>query len=276
MPLLDLLLPALLLSMAGVLELNPVGHPAGAAPAMTLVGADETSSPDERSAYVLRSLSPRHPENVRGLRLTATGTGFFVAPGMVLTNYHVAGTCKALTVGNNSEGEEVAASFTAGNAGSDLALLSVPDAAATPAEFQTALDQEPGNGLSIVGYPEHGLPVRQAELNAVVASPDDLVADRPGFPFAGSVRRGDSGSPVLDRNGAVIGMVRAKIDTVAVYRATREMVDNIGFAIGSRSILGFLAAHQVRFVTSSQELVLSSNQVLSKAHGFVRQISCWN
>ena len=70
---------------------------------------------------------------------------------MVLTNFHVAGNCRALTVGNNSEGEELPAFLTGGDEGADLAILSADDARAKPAHFQTALEQETGDGLAIVG-----------------------------------------------------------------------------------------------------------------------------
>ncbi len=82
-----------------------------------------TESDADRTNQILRALHPHHPVNVEGLRLAATGTGFFVAKGIVLTNFHVAGSCKALTVGNNSEGEELPQPFagmsTIGYLGSD-------------------------------------------------------------------------------------------------------------------------------------------------------------
>lgn len=238
--------------------------------------AQASNEDDERTRYVLRALSPHDPPNVEGLRQTGVGTGFFVAPQVVLTNFHVAGNCKALTVGNNTEGEEVAAVFRSGDSADDLAILLAEDASAKPAQFQMALDEETGAGLAIVGYPEHGLPVIQAELDPVIASPDDLVADRAFYPFAGAVRRGNSGSPVLDGHGAVLGMVRAKIDTVATYRATGNVVDNIGFAISNATILAFLQSNSVAFEPSAQQVSLSPEQLLHDAHDFVRQIGCWN
>src|SRR5579872_974607 len=75
----------------------------------------DTHRDPDRGDQVLRALHPRHPANVEGLRLFATGTGFFVSNGVVLTNFHVAGSCKALTVGNNSEGDELSATLVAGD-----------------------------------------------------------------------------------------------------------------------------------------------------------------
>jgi S1-C subfamily serine protease len=194
----------------------------------------------------------------------------------VLTNFHVAGTCKALTVGNNSEGEELAADLLAVDVSNDLAILSAVDPSSRPAQFQSDVNQETGSGLAIVGYPEHGLPVLLAELSEVVASPDDLAGNRRYFPFAGPVRRGNSGSPVLDDRGAVLGMVRAKIDTPAFYRETGEVVDRIGYAISNSVILSFLRANHVSVGLAAQGISLSSDELLDTAHAFVRQIGCWN
>ncbi len=231
---------------------------------------------DDHTDYVRRALSPSHPANVDGLHLAATGTGFFVAPSVLLTNFHVAGRCRALTVGNNTEGEELGAALLRGDEAADLAILSADDPSAKPAQFKVALDQETGTGLAIIGYPEHGLPVLQAELSEVVASPDDLLGNRPGFPFGGVVRRGNSGGPVLDGSGAVLGMVRAKIDTPAMYRATGDVVDNVGFAISNSTILGFLRANRIAIGLTPQQASLPPDQLLQKAHDFVRQVGCWN
>lgn len=230
----------------------------------------------ERTSHILRTLNPNRPPNVQGLRMSGVGTGFFVGRHSVLTNFHVAGRCKAVTVGNNTEGEEIAATLLAGDARKDLALLSADDPHTTPAQFQIALDRETGAGLVIVGYPEHGLPVLLAEMDDVVVSPDDLLSEKPNYPFSGAVRRGDSGSPVLDDSGAVLGIVQAKIDTVATYRATGQVVDRIGYAISNSTIMTFLRVNHLDIEPAGPAGGLTPDRLLEKAHSFVRQIGCWN
>ena len=229
----------------------------------------------ERTGQGLQALSPHHPPTVEGLQLTGIATGFFIAPEIVLTNFHVAGDCTALTVGNNSEGEEVPAKFMVGDQAVDLAVVSANEAGAKPAGFQMTPSEETGERFSIIGYPEHGLPVLQAELDEVLASPADLSADRPDYPFSGAVRRGNSGSPILDDRGAVVGIAKAKIDTVAVYRKTGQVVDNVGIAIANRTIFAFLQANKIAFRPSIQKDGLAPEQLLQAAHDFVRQIGCW-
>ena len=220
-------------------------------------------------------LPPRHPPEVEGLSRVGTGTGFFITPDRVLTNFHVVNGCKALTVGNNVESAEAGATLIAGDRMIDLALLSAPAVEAKPAIFQMAVTAQTGERLAIVGYPEHGLPVLKAELLEVGAYGADLMAAGERYVFYGAVRRGNSGGPVLDDTAAVVGVVTAQIDTVAVYRMTGIVIDDVGIAISNRTVLDFLQANRITLESAASDVKLSSQQVLEAARGFVRQIGCW-
>ncbi len=245
--------------------------PDATGPAPGAVKAVETA----RERYISQALADVAPPSLNGHRHVGSGTGFYIAPDKILTNYHVAGPCTMLTVGNGVEGNEVPAKLIAGDQGDDLAVLQTAPIAAEPARFETALYTETGQDLAIVGYPEHGLVVIESELSPVTAREADLVAPRKNFPFNGAVRRGNSGSPVLDDSGAVLGVVSAKVDTVAVYQKTGRIVDNIGVAIANRTVLAFLRSNKIDFLPAVPGASLTSAQLLDKAHGFVRQVGCW-
>jgi hypothetical protein len=232
-------------------------------------------SQEARERYVMRALSPSLPPGVAGMRRIATGSGFFIAANLLLTNFHVVGGCRAMTVGNNTEGEEVVAKLIASDPRADLAVLSAEEKDVQPAQFLTGTFNETREDLAIVGYPEHGLPVLQAELHRVAVFQDDLLKGGSRYSFFGPVRRGNSGGPLLNGQGAVVGVVTAKIDTVAVYQKTGEVVDDLGVAIGNHTVFDFLARNQIPFVPASDNANLSSDDLLQKTHGFVRQVGCW-
>jgi len=244
--------------------------PAAAAPP----AAPSSDSASDHAAYIAQVLARPVPPALQGLREVSEGTGFYVAPDALVTNFHVAGHCSAVTAGNGAEGQETLAHLVAGDQADDLALLTV-DLPGQPAAFETELYTEQGLDLAIVGYPAHGLAVRIAELSPVSAEQTNLLADRPTYPFHGEVHPGNSGSPVLDDTGAVIGVVVQKIDTPAVYRRTGEVIDDIGIAIANRVVLSFLAANHISILHAEPAMPLAQDRLLAKTHGFVRQIGCW-
>jgi len=228
-----------------------------------------------RDSYVERALARPLPPGLEGHREVGVGSGFYIAPDRLLTNFHVAGVCNVVTVGNDSEGAITLAKVIAGDAAVDLAVLATDATVATPARFETSIYAESGDDLAIVGYPEHGLAVRQAEIDPVTARQADMLADRRVYPFDGPVRHGNSGSPILDDTGAVVGVAAMKIDTVARYQRTGEVVDNVGFAIGNHAVFGFLAANKIDYLPARPAARLTPPQLLQFAHGFVRQVGCW-
>jgi S1-C subfamily serine protease len=226
-----------------------------------------------------RAPNSAHPPEVAGLRRLGTGSGFFIAPDRILTNFHVVDNCRALTVGNNVEGVEASATLIAGDRTVDLAVLSTGAAGVVgvkPARFQSGAAGPTSEKLAVVGYPEHGLPVLVAELAEVSVYVPDLMSNLRRYHFNGDVRRGNSGGPVLDETAAVVGVVTAQLNTPAIYQMTGVLVDDIGFAIANRTIFDFLRANQIEFeVAETPAPSRSSEQLLEEAHGFVRQIGCW-
>ena len=89
------------------------------------------------------------------------------------------------------------------------------------------------------------------------------------------VRRGNSGGPVLDRAGRVIGVVVAKVNTPGVYAATGRLVQNVGIAIRLSVALDFLRKHDVAIRELSTTSPLTEAELFSKAHQFVGQVGCW-
>lgn len=227
------------------------------------------------SACAVFSQGVPPPPMTGGYRPVAAGTGFFVARDRVLTNYHVVKDCKALTMGNNIEGWEVDAQFLAGDERADLALLSARASGIRPARFRTRANEGAGDGWAIVGYPDNAFPILQAELDRVTLDPADIFSDKRTMAFSGEVRHGNSGSPVLDNRGAVVGVVFGKIDSEKLYLSMGIRLDNIGVAIPGRTVLDFLRKNEVSVRSAASRGRPGDKELLDEARNYVRQVTCW-
>lgn len=140
---------------------------------------------------------------------TYAASGFAVGPNLVMTAAHVVDGMRVVTV-QTPKGDLVRAHVLGYAMNADTALLRTDDdLGATPLPISTA-PLAGGADLAVLGYPLGVTDVRI--VNGIVSSTDDSV-DYPGqhvehvFTTNASTNGGNSGGPVVDRTGAVIGLV---------------------------------------------------------------------
>lgn len=139
------------------------------------------------------------------------GTGFVIAPERVMTNAHVVAGTNEVTV-EVGRGQ-FDATVVAYDPKIDIAVLAVPDLEATPLQFRTDAVQ-PGEDGIVLGYPLDGpyksSPARVRERIELLRGPDIYDAQtvtRDVYTVRAEVRSGNSGGPLVDPNGRVMGVV---------------------------------------------------------------------
>lgn len=146
--------------------------------------------------------------------LGVQGSGWVAAPGIVVTNAHVVAGSDDTTVspvGGGSFDVEVV-HYEPKN---DLAVLRVDDGEFGLPGLKIAGRSRSGVAAGAIGYPENGsLTVTPARLGRTgkVDSQDSYgrgPVQRLMTPFRGDVRHGNSGGPVVDGHGRVLGTVFA-------------------------------------------------------------------
>jgi S1-C subfamily serine protease len=230
----------------------------------------------DRTQYIRNAIAgPGLPREVKGRRLTGLGTGFFISNTRLLTNHHVAGQCAVVTRRIGEERNTAIASVIATDQGHDLALLASDERSGGAAPFARELS---GNDApySVVGYPEHGLATVRPSLVEVSIDPGALDPTTPFLTFRGTVRRGNSGGPLLDRSGAVVGIVARKLNAPAVYKRTGQMPEDVGFAVPLRIVAEFVKANDTKVAVSADASSLTAEELLDKGRAFIAQIGCWN
>jgi S1-C subfamily serine protease len=212
---------------------------------------------------------------VPGRRLKGTGTGFFIsASGQVVTNHHVIDNCAAVSV-TPAGGKAGVAQVLASDQALDLAWLRAPITPPGFARFRKPARLLPGEDVAVVGYPLHG----RVAIKPIFVTGHIYVGNGPRpkgrFAIKIDIRRGNSGGPVLDRSGRVVGVVVAKINTPGLYAATGKVVRDLGFGIPEPVVLGFLRSHGAAVTMAAKGGELGDTDLFDLAHKFIAQIGCW-
>jgi S1-C subfamily serine protease len=139
------------------------------------------------------------------------GSGWAVMPEIVVTNAHVLAGADDTTV-TTQDGAELDATAIYYEPRQDLALLRV--GAALPPLPISSRRQEGEDG-AVLGYPENGpyvlAPARIGETRATISedSYGNGPVERTITALSGAVRSGNSGGPLVDSDGNVVGTVFA-------------------------------------------------------------------
>jgi S1-C subfamily serine protease len=137
------------------------------------------------------------------------GSGFVLPGGIVVTNRHVVDEPRRVTL-NTWDGVSLDADVTGIAVDSDLAVLRLADDADLPvAELRTTPVQV-GETVVAVGYPGGGpATVTTGEVLGMVDVEDLLGEPSPVIRVDATIRQGNSGGPLLDEEGRVVGVVFA-------------------------------------------------------------------
>ncbi|MDO9397059.1 MAG: MarP family serine protease [Herbiconiux sp.] len=169
----------------------------------------------------------------------AEGSGWVAAENRVITNAHVVAGSDQIYVQAGGVGELREATLVVFDPARDLAVLEVDDLPLTPlvqgAELLT------GDPAVVAGYPENGdYSLESARVRQVV---DALGRDiyeqaevtREVYSLRSSVRPGNSGGPLFDVNGQVVGVVfaRSTVDAETGYALTLDEIAPVLAAVGS-------------------------------------------
>jgi serine protease Do len=230
------------------------------------------SEPEETSPPTAEAVTaPPAPAGdvIEGERSGGSGTGFLVsANGDFLTNSHVVSGCSSVSI------DGVTATVVAVDAAFDLALLRVsPAPEASPAQFA----EKPArlnSDVTVIGYPLLGLLGGINVTRGSVTSLKGLSGDGVQMQISAPVQPGNSGGPVVNAAGHVVGVVVSKLDAQLVADAIGDIPQNINFAIRAEIAKLFLYQNGVEPVEAAEAAALAPEDLAEVAQGFTRLITC--
>ena len=204
-----------------------------------------------------------------------TGTAFVVSKqGHLLTNRHVAGNCQQVRLAGSDKPLKVLPPDEA----NDLALLQMADKPKAVAVFRASNDLRQGESIAAYGYPLQGALAAGGNLSpGVVSALAGLGNNTSQIQITAPVQSGNSGGPVLDDKGQVVGVVVQKLNAVKVAQLTGDVPQNVNFAINESTTRAFLDSNQVQYKTGHWWNFWKKDltEIAEDARGYTVVVECW-
>lgn len=221
-----------------------------------------------------------YPTATNGSSLTTngntwSGTGFALNNGYIATNYHVVENANNITVqgiaGNASE--KYSASVIATDKVNDLALIQIKDSkfygfGQIPYRVKTSTSNV-GENVFVLGYPLVTTMGNEIKLTTgVISSKTGFMGDVALYQISAPIQPGNSGGPLFDNQGNLIGIVNAK----------HKGAENVGYAIKASYLNNLVESVASSSILPSNNSISSLNLTnkVKNLEKFVFMIVCSN
>jgi hypothetical protein len=207
----------------------------------------------------------------------ATGSGVAIAAGgEVLTNAHVVEACQSIKL-TFADGSSESGQLVARDERNDLALLRIKRKfdPARIAVFRDGPPLRPGDSIVVLGFPLSGVLATGPNLTVGnVSALAGLGDDTRYIQISAPVQPGNSGGPLLDTSGHLVGIVTSKLDALRVARAIGDVPQNVNFALKAQLAREFLDSKLISYKTDKSTARLAPADVGDIARPFTVYIRC--
>ncbi len=164
------------------------------------------------------------------------GSGFvYSADGLIATNNHVVEGAGRIYVTLNGDEQQYEAEVVATDSYSDLAILKIDKTGLTPVKFGSSSSLRLGDTVFVIGSPYNGLFANSVSSGIVSGLNREMVLNSATQTFIqtdAAVNPGNSGGPMFNANGELVGIITRKSMLSTVTGETTS-IEGIGFAIPS-------------------------------------------
>jgi len=178
-----------------------------------------------------------HMETASGLK--ATGSGFFITDdGYLLTDFHVVEGATRIDV--KTVAGVLRATLEKVDPANDIALLKVLGQF-HPLSIRSSRNVKLGDSVFTIGFPNIEVQGVQPKLTRGDVNSAAGIQDDPRyFQTSVTVQPGNSGGPLIDLSGDVIGVISMRLDDVKTLERTGSLPQNVNYALKSSFVSAFL------------------------------------
>jgi|GEM_PF-4780368 len=202
----------------------------------------------------------------------SSGTGFAVTTSKLVTNHHVVKGCSQVAVVTRKGIRK--AKVVAFDEDADLALLHSLGVSSAIAPLRYS-EPHLGERVGVFGFPLAGTLTSTGNFtDGVVSALRGLGEDATNIQFTAPIQPGNSGGPLLDNSGNVIGVVVAKLNVLMQVKETGDVAQNVNFAVSPTLLKAFLAENKVPFTLSNSAKTIGSERLAAAAQEFTYLLVC--
>ena len=221
-----------------------------------------TPVPERNQEPKSKEIAKKTPDTQPTPKTATSGSGFFVSKtGHVITNQHVVDDCKRVTVGDNAQ-KQVTADVLETDRRNDLALLKISSLKMASVETKSLIqklgikivplasdgllrseDVDLGEKVLVAGYPYGEIFSNTIKVTGGMVSANRGLGDDTGqFQMDAAVQPGNSGGPIYDENGNIVGVVVAQLNKMKFAKQSGSMPENVNFGIKASTVRQFLSS----------------------------------
>src|SRR6516165_7321264 len=203
-----------------------------------------------------------------------TGSGVVIGDhGEVLTNAHVVKACTQINV-RSSAGDSATAQLIASDEKNDLAVVRTRPLSSV-ATFRDGKPVRAGDTIVALGYPLSGLLATEVNLSVGnVSALAGLRDDSRYLQISAPVQPGNSGGPLLDGSGHLVGIVTGKLNVAFAIRIIGDIPENVNFALKAEVVRTFLDSKGIVYHSAPSDKQLSPADIGDIARPFTVRIEC--
>jgi S1-C subfamily serine protease len=259
--------------------------------------------------YLKKATSKVTSKNVEQKKQTPSpetsisGSGFFVSKlGHIVTNQHVVSDCNEVTVGDSAL-KQAAATVLETDRRNDLALLKISSTVMASADTKSLIqklgisiepksgdgiiplssnglmrseDVELGEDLLVAGYPYGKVFSDTIKVTKGIVSANRGLGDDTGqFQMDAAVQPGNSGGPIYDDNGNIVGVVVSQLNKMKFAKSVGSIPENVNFGIKASTVRQFLSASGLPTKWSSRTKSMSTKDLAKIAKMQTVMVMCY-